>query len=150
MTGEAPQGDYAVVRVDEMESTFGGMAKRARIALGVKSFAMMVVDLPPDSDEMFPEHSHEEDGSEEVYWLLSGSGLLVIDGTEFPIEPGVAARVGPAPRRRLRSGPQGARVLMLAGVPGQTFVADDEAERAHGPDDFEEGSTSMQSSGERA
>jgi mannose-6-phosphate isomerase-like protein (cupin superfamily) len=47
------------------------------------------------------EHDHAEDGQEEVYVLLEGSGQITVDGEEVALEPGDAVRVDPESTRRL-------------------------------------------------
>ena len=39
------------------------------------------------------------------------------------LDPETFVRLGPAVRRRVRSGPEGARLLMIGGVPGRPYVA---------------------------
>ena len=114
--------DYTVKRIDEMEGAFGGAFKRARAELGVESFGMQVMDLPPNL-EQFPEHDHGHDGQEEVYVVLRGGGDIEVDGERFPIDPETIVRVGPGPRRKLWPGPEGMRVLALGGVPGSAYEA---------------------------
>ena len=58
--------DYAVKRIDDMDAIYGGAFKRARAELGIRSFGLQVLDLPPNADS-YPEHDHAEDGQEEVY-----------------------------------------------------------------------------------
>jgi len=38
------------------------------------------------------------------------------------LDPETYVRLGPTVRRRIRSGPVGARVLMIGGVPGRPYV----------------------------
>ena len=38
---------HAVKKIDEMEAVYGGAFKRARAELGVESFGMQILDLPP-------------------------------------------------------------------------------------------------------
>jgi quercetin dioxygenase-like cupin family protein len=112
---------YAVKRIDEMEAAFGGAFRRARAELGAAAFGLQVIDLPPDSGDLSPEHDHSFDGQEEVYAVLRGSGELEIDGERHPLDQETMARVGPGVRRRLRSGPHGMRVLAIGGVAGVAF-----------------------------
>ena len=55
---------YAVKKIDDMEAIFGGAFKRARAELGVESFGMQIIDMPP-SYENYPEHDHTHDNQEE-------------------------------------------------------------------------------------
>jgi mannose-6-phosphate isomerase-like protein (cupin superfamily) len=62
-----------------------------------------------------------EDGQEEVYVVLSGSAEIEIEGERIPLDPETIVRVGPGVSRRIVSGPQGARILALGGVPGAVY-----------------------------
>lgn len=42
--------EYAVKGIDEMEAAYLGGMKKARAELGVESFGMQVIDLPPNFD----------------------------------------------------------------------------------------------------
>ena len=71
-------GSYEVKRLDDMERAFGGAMARVRAELGITAFGVQVVDLPPSSGDLAPEHDHELDGQEELYVLLSGSAQVVV------------------------------------------------------------------------
>jgi mannose-6-phosphate isomerase-like protein (cupin superfamily) len=114
--------DCDVKRIDDMEAAFLGSFKRARAELGVESFGMQVIDLPPSFDR-YPEHDHSHDGQEEVFVALRGSGEVEVDGERLPLDDNHIARVGPAAPRKVYSGPDGLRVLVLGGVPGQAYEA---------------------------
>ncbi|HTR71971.1 MAG TPA: hypothetical protein VMG80_00105 [Solirubrobacteraceae bacterium] len=114
--------DYTAKQIDEMEGAFGGGLKKARAELGVESFGMQVVDLPPNYAD-YPEHDHAADGQEEVYSVISGSGELDVEGERIPLTPDVMVRVGPATKRKLYAGADGMRVLALGGTPGAVYQA---------------------------
>ncbi len=114
--------DYSVKGIDEMEAAFLGGMKRARAELGVESFGMQVIDLPPNFDQ-YPEHDHSESGQEEVYVVLRGGGQIAIGGEQVPLEVDRILRVGPAEKRKVVSGPEGIRLLALGGTPGQAYEA---------------------------
>ena len=116
--------DYTAKRIDEMEAAFLGGFKRARAELGVESFGMQVIDLPPNFKD-FPEHDHAEEGQEEVYLLLHGDATLVVDGEEVPLDEQTLVRVGPAARRKIDSGERAPRLLALGGVPGAVYSPPD-------------------------
>jgi mannose-6-phosphate isomerase-like protein (cupin superfamily) len=115
-------GSYDVKRLDEMERAFGGALARVRAELGITAFGVQVVDLPPTSGELAPEHDHQHDGQEELYLLLSGSAEVVVPDRVIPLDAETFVRLGPSVRRRIRSGPTGARVLMIGAVPGRPYV----------------------------
>src|SRR3954463_7654311 len=98
--------DVTVRRLDEFDSAFGGAMKLVRHGLGVESFGMQVIDLPPNANR-HPEHDHAADGQEEVYTVLQGVVTLQTEGEEHRLEPGTFARVGPTVRRKLVTGSEG-------------------------------------------
>jgi mannose-6-phosphate isomerase-like protein (cupin superfamily) len=114
--------DYTVKRIDEIEGIYRGGFRLARAALGVQSFGMQVLELPP-SFEDYPEHDHTEGGQEEVYLALRGSGELEIEGKRIAIDPETIVRVGPETRRKIYPGKEGLRLLALGGVPGAAYEA---------------------------
>jgi mannose-6-phosphate isomerase-like protein (cupin superfamily) len=114
--------EVAAARIDDMEAAFGGVFVRARASLGVSAFGMQVIRLPPESGDMAPEHDHTHDGQEEVYVLLDGACAVDVGGERIDLGDDRFVRVGPGERRRLRSGPAGARVLAIGGVPGAAYT----------------------------
>src|SRR5918998_4732413 len=92
--------DYTAKRFDEMAAKKGGAFKLARHSLGVTSFGMQLLDLPPGAGEFYPEHDHVHDGQEEVYVVRGGGGAISIDGEEIALEPDMAVRGGPPAKRR--------------------------------------------------
>lgn len=123
MATEAPAYDYTVLAIDDFEAIHGGLFKRARASLGVTSFGMNILDLPPSSDELYPEHTHLFDGQEEVYLALGGSADLILPDCAVPLDPGGnVARISAATRRGIRTGPDGVRLLVLSGRPGGAYV----------------------------
>ena len=111
---------HAVKKSDEMEAVYLGAFKRARAELGVESFGLQVIDMPPNF-ENYPEHTHAEDGQEEVYVTMRGGGELEIEGERFPLDPDHMARVGSGVKRKVWPGPEGVRLLIIGGVPGQPY-----------------------------
>lgn len=120
-----PAGDLDHLRPDEtvefMHPAFGGAFVRVRAELGLSAFGVQVIELPPDSGELAPEHDHTSDGQEELYLLLDGSAELALPDRTLPLERETFVRIGPETRRRVRSGPEGARLLMVGGVPGKAY-----------------------------
>ncbi|MEI7626427.1 MAG: hypothetical protein WCK06_09830 [Actinomycetota bacterium] len=114
--------DYTVKRIDEMEATFGGGLRRARASLGANSFGMAVEEFPPGFDR-YPDHDHLHDRQEEIYVVLAGSAAMTVDGEEFAIDTETMVRVGPSAKRTLVAGPDGLRLLVLGGVPGEAYEA---------------------------
>lgn len=112
--------DYTVKHIKDMEASFGGGFVKARAELGVSSFGMQVIQMPPDYTD-YPEHDHAESGQEEVFLALKGSGWIDVEGERVDLEPGVFVRVGPAPKRKVFPGPDGIQMLALGGAPGTAY-----------------------------
>ncbi len=127
--------DFVHKRIDEMDGISGVLDGitflRAAEALEVSAFGVSIVDLEPGTDQ-YPEHDHSEDGiggkmfakrpaqlgQEEVYFALKGSGTVVLDDEELPLDPDHVVRIGPAVKRKVLPGPDGLRLLALGGAPG--------------------------------
>jgi hypothetical protein len=117
-------GEYAVKKIDDMEAVYLGAFKRARAELGVESFGLQVIDLPPNF-ENYPEHDHAEDGQEEVFMAISGGGEIEIDGERFSLDPDHMARVASGTKRKVWPGAEGIRIVIVGGVPGAVYEAPD-------------------------
>jgi mannose-6-phosphate isomerase-like protein (cupin superfamily) len=115
-------GEFKVKKIDELEAIYGGSFKRARAELGVTSFGMQIIDLPPNVTA-YPEHDHSGDGQEEVYIVLRGAADMEIDGEVVSVDPETIVRVGPGTKRKVLPGGEGARILVLGGVPGAPYEA---------------------------
>ena len=111
---------YAVKRIDEMEAVYLGAFKRARAELGVESFGMSIIDLPPNFENN-PEHEHSGDGQEEVLMALRGGGEIEIEGERFPLDGDHVIRVSAGTRRKVWPGDDGVRLLAIGGVPGGLY-----------------------------
>lgn len=112
--------DYTAKNIDDMEAAFGGGMKKARAELGVSSFGMQVIDLPPNYAD-YPEHDHAQEEQEEVFAVLSGSGTMDIEGDQVQMSPDLMVRVGAATKRKIIAGPEGIRVLALGATPGKPY-----------------------------
>lgn len=115
---------HSVKKIDEMEAIYQGAFKRARAELGVESFGMQIIDMPPNFDG-YPEHDHSEDGQEEVYVTLRGGGEIEIEGERSPLDPDHLARVGAGVKRKVWPGAEGIRMLIVGGIPGGPYKAPD-------------------------
>jgi mannose-6-phosphate isomerase-like protein (cupin superfamily) len=113
--------NYTAKRIDEMEAAFGGGFVKARAELGVTSFGMQVIQLPPDYGD-YPEHDHAESGQEEVFLAIGGSGWMDVEGERVELDGETFVRVGPETRRKVHAGPEGLRMLVIGGCPGQPYA----------------------------
>jgi uncharacterized cupin superfamily protein len=87
---------FTIVHMDDFERPFPKWAL-ARKALGLTSFGMNVVELPPG--EAIPEHDEADRDQEEVFIVLSGDPTMVIDGAEHAAPAGTFVRLDPEPKR---------------------------------------------------
>jgi mannose-6-phosphate isomerase-like protein (cupin superfamily) len=112
--------NYTAKHLNDMEAGFGGGFIKARAELGVSSFGLQVVRMPPDFDG-YPEHDHTHDGQEEVYLALDGSGWLDIEGERVELQEDMLVRIAPEQKRKVHSGPQGLKMLVIGGCPGEAY-----------------------------
>src|SRR5512133_602492 len=113
--------DYTIKRIGDMEAAYHGSFIKARAELGITSFGMQVIALPPDTHG-YPEHDHASDGQEEVYLVLDGSADMEIDGERFPLDRETMVRVASGTMRKLHTADEAARVLVIGAVPGQPYT----------------------------
>jgi mannose-6-phosphate isomerase-like protein (cupin superfamily) len=108
---------FTLKRIEELPSINHGAVKLAADELGVESFGLQVLDLPPGFTA-YPEHDHRHDGQEEVYVVLAGAAEFAVGGERFHAGPGSLVRIEPAATRKLLPGPDGVRVLAIGCAPG--------------------------------
>ncbi len=97
---------------DELERAYGKWVL-VRRSLGTSSFGLNIVELP--SGDAIPEHDETGREHEEVFLVLDGSAVLVVDGVDHPLRRGSFARLDPSLRRTVRNdGDDIARVLIVS------------------------------------
>jgi quercetin dioxygenase-like cupin family protein len=84
--------------------------------MGITSFAVRMLDMPPDV--VGPEHDESSTGRDELYVGLSGSGWIEVDGARAEFGSRVAVMVPPGTPRRMVAGPEGLSFLSIEGKPG--------------------------------
>jgi uncharacterized cupin superfamily protein len=114
---------YAGMRYDDMPDLWDGFARLVRPALGIRAFGANVMNLPPDYETKA--HDESTSGQEELYVALAGSGAVLVgeQRERIALDPECAVRVAPDTARVLASGPDGMRVLIIGGIPGQAYEA---------------------------
>ena len=90
---------YTIAHRDELERT--GNWALVRRSLGLRSLGANLVEIPPG--ESIPEHDETQRDQEELFFVISGSPVLVIDGEEHPAPAGTFARLDPPRRRTVRN-----------------------------------------------
>jgi uncharacterized cupin superfamily protein len=84
-----------------------------RRTLGLGAFGVNIVELP--AGEKIPEHDETARDQEELFYILSGSPTLVIDGERHPARTGTFVRLDPGHRRTVdNGGPEPASVLIVS------------------------------------
>ena len=107
----APGEGFTIAHRDDLEQT--GNWTLVRRSLGCRSFGVNLVDIP--SGASIPEHDETQRDQEELFLVLSGSPVLVIDGEDHPARTGTFARLDPARRRTVRNdGSETASVLIIS------------------------------------
>jgi uncharacterized cupin superfamily protein len=102
---------FKVAHREECERN--GNWELVRRTLGVKSFGLNVVEIPPG--EAIPEHDETGRDQEEVFLVLSGEPTLVIDGGDHRAPAGTFARLDPEHSRTVRNdGATAASVLIVS------------------------------------
>jgi uncharacterized cupin superfamily protein len=104
---------YAIVHRDDLERT--GNWALVRRSLGCRAFGINLVEIPPG--ESIPEHDETDRDQEELFFVLSGSPALVIDGAAHPAPAGTFARIDPTHRRTVRNDGAEAAAVMIVSAP---------------------------------
>lgn len=112
--------DYTAKNIDDMQAGFGGGFVRVRAELGLTSFGVQVIRMPPDFGD-YPEHDHAHDGQEELYVALQGSGWLDIEGERVELGKDDFVRVAAGVKRKVYAGPEGISMLVVGGKPGSAY-----------------------------
>jgi mannose-6-phosphate isomerase-like protein (cupin superfamily) len=102
---------YVIAHRDELQRT--GNWALVRRSLDLSSFGINLVDIQPT--EQIPEHDETDRDQEELFFVISGAPMLVVNGHEHRVNAGTFARVDPAHRRTVRNpGPEPASVLIIS------------------------------------
>ncbi|MDF9716660.1 cupin domain-containing protein [Nocardioides sp. ChNu-153] len=87
--------------------------KRITDHLGVTGFAVYQVEVPPG--ERTEPHDHLEDGVEDVYAVVRGSGWVVVDDETTPIGVGDFVGVSKEATRYVLAGDEGCDLIAVCG-----------------------------------
>ena len=84
-------------------------------ALGVRAFGLYQVELPAGAETV--RHNHADDGAEDVYAVISGTGTVIVDDEAVTIGPGQFIAVTPGSARHVRAGGSGLVLIAVCATP---------------------------------
>jgi len=105
--------DYTLIHRDDLDRE--GKWILARRSLGLKSFGMNLVELQPG--ESIPEHDETGRDQEEVFIVMSGNPVLVIDGDDHEAPAGTFARFDTHVTRTARNDGDEPVLLLMVSAP---------------------------------
>lgn len=86
-----------------------------RKSLGLQAFGMNIVELPPG--ETIPEHTEIDRDQEEVFFILRGVAIMVIDGKEYEAPEGTFIRLDPEPSRYVKNKSDSVIKILIISAP---------------------------------
>ena len=104
---------YTLAHADELERT--GNWRLVRRSLGLHAFGVNLVEVKPG--DTLPEHDEVDRDQEELFFVVSGSPSLLIDGVEHALGAGTFARLDPAHRRTVCNTGSDSAMVLIASAP---------------------------------
>jgi uncharacterized cupin superfamily protein len=104
---------YNIKHRDEFEQS--GRYALARRSLGVQSFGINLVSVEPGYS--IPEHDEQARDQEELFVILAGDAVAVLDGEDYPAPEGTYVLVAPHVRRTIRNDGPAHVDLMIVSAP---------------------------------
>lgn len=108
---------YSIKHRDDFERMEGSGESTwllARKALGTEAFGYNLVEIGPGGQ--IPEHDETASGQVELYLILEGEAVFVVDGEEVPAPAGSFASLEPAVSRSIHNRSGEKVTAMLIGV----------------------------------
>ena len=107
--------DGLTIKHDEDPERAYGKWVLVRRSLGIGSFGINAVELPPG--EEIPEHDESGRAHEEVFLVLDGDAVMVVEGVDHRLSRGSYARLDPALRRTVRNDTEEVARLLTISAP---------------------------------
>jgi hypothetical protein len=111
-----------ILRLDEIEGipVLGTLSwKPVRRPLGVTAFGINAYTAASAGDEVVEDHTEEQLGHEEIYFVHTGHAVFTIDGEEVDAPAGTLVYLDDVKQRRHAIAKEpGTTVLAIGGVPG--------------------------------
>ncbi len=102
---------FTIQHEDDFERS--GRWLLARRSLGLGSFGLNLVEIEPGG--RIPEHDEVPRDQEEVYVVLAGAAVALVDGEEHPAPAGTYVRLDPEPLRTIvNAGDEPVRLLLVS------------------------------------
>jgi quercetin dioxygenase-like cupin family protein len=101
-----------------------GTWKSVRHHLGITAFGINAV-RKDEGATLIPEHDEAQSGQQEVYLVLDGRAICVLDGEHIELEAGDLVAVEPQVRRSIRAETSPTMLLAIGGSPGQPYEVGD-------------------------
>jgi quercetin dioxygenase-like cupin family protein len=111
---------FTIGHLGEFETN--GRWQLVRKGLGVESFGLNVVEI--ERGYSIPEHNELERDQEEVFVVLEGSAVMVIEGEEHTAPAGTFVRVAPPLRRTVRNDAEHPATLLIVSAPTTSGYTD--------------------------
>ncbi|HET6944327.1 MAG TPA: hypothetical protein VFI01_03180 [Gaiellaceae bacterium] len=112
-----------ILRVDEIEGipVLGTLVwKPVRRSLGVTAFGINAYTAAHAGDEVVEDHTEEQLGHEEIYFVHTGHAVFTVDGEEIDAPAGTMVYLDdPLLRRHAVAKEAGTTVIAIGGVPGK-------------------------------
>jgi uncharacterized cupin superfamily protein len=108
------RGDgFAIAHRSELEQA--GKWALVRRTLGCRAFGVNMVEIEPG--DSIPEHDETRRDQEELFFVVSGSATIVIDGEDHPAPAGTFVRLDPERRRTVRGAGAGPCWVLIVSAP---------------------------------
>ena len=118
MTEPARGTGHTAVHVRDIDSD--GAWTLVRRSLGISAFGVNLVEIAPGGS--IPAHDETGSDQEELYAVLSGDAVAVLDGERVPAPEGTFVRVSPEVHRTLENpGPAVVTALVVGAPRGSGF-----------------------------
>jgi hypothetical protein len=112
-----------ILRVDEIEGipVLGTLVwKPVRRSLGITAFGINAYTAAHAGDEVVEDHTEEQLGHEEIYFVHTGHAVFTVDGEEIDAPAGTMVYLDdPLRRRHAVAKEAGTTVIAIGGVPGK-------------------------------
>src|SRR3954447_11885843 len=109
--------NYSIRHRDEFERMEGSGECTwllARKGLGTQAFGYNLVEVGPGGQ--IPEHDEGQSGQVELYAILEGEAVMLLDGEEHPAPAGTFASIDPAANRQILNRSDAQVAALLIGV----------------------------------